>query len=77
MGDGVPDGMKVDQEGTVYATNARGMWVHDAAGQFLGLISVPEVPANCAWGEDGQTLFMTARTSLYKVRVRIPGSPTR
>ena len=75
-GDGVPDGMKVDQEGNVYATNARGMWVHDAAGQFLGLISVPEVPANCAWGEDGQTLFMTARTSLYKVRVRIPGSPT-
>ena len=44
-------------------------------GDFLGLISVPEVPANCAWGEDGQTLFITARTLSYKVRLRVPGVP--
>ena len=72
-GDGVPDGMKVDQEGNLYATNALGIWVYNPAGDFLGLISVPEVPANCAWGEDGRTLFMTARTSVYRVRMRIAG----
>ena len=71
--DGVPDGMKVDEEGNVYATNARGVWVFDSRGEFRGLIAVPEVPANCAWGDDGQTLFMTARTSIYKVHLRIPG----
>ena len=72
-GDGVPDGMKVDQEGNLYATNALGIWVYNPAGDFLGLISVPEVPANCAWGEDGRTLFMRARTSVYRVRMRIAG----
>ena len=71
--DGVPDGMKVDREGNVYATNSLGIWVHSARGEFLGLISVPEVPANCAWGEDGQVLFITARTSVYRVRMRVPG----
>ena len=49
-GDGVPDGMKVDEDGNVYTTNSLGIWVHDAKGEFLGLLSVPEVPANCAWG---------------------------
>ncbi|MEC7843226.1 MAG: SMP-30/gluconolactonase/LRE family protein [Candidatus Latescibacterota bacterium] len=71
--DGVPDGMKVDLEGNVYATNSLGIWVHSARGEFLGLISVPEVPANCAWGEDGQVLFITARTSVYRIRMRVPG----
>ncbi len=70
---GVPDGMKVDQDGNVYATNSLGIWVHDSQGDFLGLITVPEVPANCAWGEDGQTLFITARTSVYRVRMNVPG----
>lgn len=71
--DGVPDGMKVDLEGNVYATNSLGIWVHSARGEFLGLISVPEVPANCAWGEDGQVLFIAARTSVYRIRMRVPG----
>lgn len=72
---GSPDGLKVDQAGNVYTTNALGIWVHNALGKFLGLIATPEVPANCAWGEDGQTLFITARTSVYTVRVRVPGIP--
>ncbi len=72
---GAPDGMKVDQQGNVYTTNALGIWTHDAAGAFLGLIELPEVPANCAWGEDGQTLFITARTSVYTVRTTVPGVP--
>jgi gluconolactonase len=71
--DGVPDGLKIDQEGNVYATNALGVWVHAPDGEFLGLIETPEVPANCAWGEDGRTLFLTARTSVYTVRMKVPG----
>ncbi len=70
---GVPDGMKIDQEGNVYATNSLGIWVHDRQGEFLGLITTPEVPANCAWREDGLTLFITARTSVYRVRMTVPG----
>ncbi|MFP6644759.1 MAG: hypothetical protein VCF24_14555 [Candidatus Latescibacterota bacterium] len=57
----------------MYTTNSLGIWVHDAKGEFLGLLSVPEVPANCAWGEDGQTLFITARTSVYRVRMHVRG----
>ncbi len=72
-GDGVPDGLKVDQEGHTYTTNSLGIWVHNAQGESLGLIATPEVPANCAWGEDGQTLFITARTSVYKVRMQVAG----
>ena len=72
-GDGVPDGLKVDRAGHVYVTNALGMWVYEAGGEFSGLIEMPEVPANCAWGEDGQTLMMTARTSVYRVRVAVGG----
>ena len=55
------------------ATNSPGIWVHDANGEFWGLIETPEVPANCAWGEDGHALFMTARTSVYKVRMAVAG----
>lgn len=75
-GDGVPDGMKIDQEGNTYVTNALGIWIFNPGGDFLGLLSVPETPANCAWGgPNNQTLFLTARTSVYQVQMRIPGMP--
>lgn len=74
---GVPDGMKVDVKGNLYTANALGVWVHDGAGDFLGLLPVPEIPANLAWGEDGQTLLLTARTSVYTVRMQNPGAPTK
>ena len=48
--DGVPDGMKVDSEGKVYCTGSEGCWVFDASGAHLGIIRLPEIPANCAWG---------------------------
>ncbi|MBE9125527.1 MULTISPECIES: SMP-30/gluconolactonase/LRE family protein [unclassified Coleofasciculus] len=71
---GVPDGMKIDQEGHLYCTGAGGVWVLDSQGKHLGTIVTPEEPANCAWGdEDWQSLYITARTSLYKIRVNIPG----
>jgi gluconolactonase len=73
---GSPDGMKVDQEGHLYVTGATGVWVFEPDGTLLGVIVTPERPANCAWGDaDRQTLYITARTSLYRIRVKIPGLP--
>lgn len=73
---GAPDGMKVDSEGNVYCTGPAGVWVFDPNGRFLGRIVTPEVPANLAWGDpDWRTLYITARTSLYRIRLAVPGIP--
>ena len=74
--DGVPDGMKVDVDGRVYCTGPGGTWVFAPDGARLGILRTPEVPANLAFGgPDLRTLFLTARTSVYAVRVKTPGQP--
>lgn len=74
--DGVPDGMKVDVDGRVYCTGPGGTWVFTPDGARLGIIRTPEVPANLAFGgADLRTLFLTARTSVYTLRVKVPGQP--
>lgn len=71
---GSPDGMKVDVEGHLYVTGATGVWIFEPDGTHLGVIGLPERPANCAWGDaDLRTLYITARTSLYRVRTTNPG----
>jgi len=74
--EGVPDGMKVDVEGRVYCTGPGGTWVFAPSGEKLGVIKTPEVPANlCFGGPDMKTLFFTAHTSVFSLRVKVPGLP--
>ncbi len=71
---GSPDGMKIDVQGHLYVAGATGIWVFEPDGTRLGVIVTPERPANCAWGDlDRKSLYITARTSLYRIRVKVPG----
>ena len=73
---GVPDGMKVDAAGRVFCTGTGGVWVFDPDGTRIGIIEMPEVCANIAFGgPDLRTLLLTASTSVYTLRVRTPGLP--
>jgi gluconolactonase len=67
------DGIKVDKEGNLYVSAPGGLWILSAEGKLLGKIVTPERPANMAWGDDGKTLYMTAHTSLYKIRLNVGG----
>jgi len=72
--EGNPDGMKVDEKGNLYSTGPGGIWIMSPAGKRLGTIAFPEVPANLAFGDaDGKMLYVTARTGLYRIRLKIPG----
>ncbi len=74
--DGVPDGMKVDIAGRIYCTGPGGCWVFESNGAHAGIIRLPEIPANCAWGgPDNRTMFFTARTSIFSLRMKTPGVP--
>jgi gluconolactonase len=71
-----PDGIKLDERGNLYVTSSTqsGVWVYDPDGRLLGQISVGESPANCAFGGEGRrTLFVTAQTSVYRVRLKVAG----
>jgi len=73
---GTPDGMALDCRGNLYVAAGGGVWVFDADGNRLGVIKTPEEPTNCAFGgTDGKTLFITARTSVYRIRLGIAGMP--
>ncbi len=71
---GVADGMKLDSEGNLYSSGSGGIHVFDPNGIRLGVIQTPEVAANFTWvGEDLNELLMTATSSIYRLRVKIPG----
>lgn len=71
---GNPDGMKVDKAGNLYAAGAGGVWVVSPQGKLLGKIVLPERASNMAFGDaDGKTLYITARTGIYRVRLKHPG----
>ena len=77
-GDGVPDGMKMDTAGNLYVTGPGGIWIWDSQGNHLGTIVLPEQPANLTWGDnDCGTLYITAATSVYRLRTQAHGfAPT-
>lgn len=69
-----PQGIKVDSEGHLYVACQKGIAILDARGSFIGMIEVPEMASNCAFGDsDFKTLYITAWTSLYKVRLKHQG----
>ena len=73
-GDDAIDGIKVDRAGNVYACGPGGISVLSPDGERLGLLELPEAPHNLAWGdEDGRTLYVTAPTSVYRMRLGIAG----
>jgi gluconolactonase len=68
------DGIKVDVAGNVYVSAPGGVWILSPAGKALGRIVPPEHDANFAFGDaDGRTLYLTASTGLYRIRLGIPG----
>lgn len=71
---GLPDGLKVDRAGNIFGTGPGGVLVFNPDGKHLGTLRPPETPANVAWGDaDGKTLYITAKTSVYRVRTLIGG----
>jgi len=73
-GEDAIDGIKVDREGNVYVCGPGGIWVLSPEGEHLGTLVLPEAPHNLAWGDaDARTLYVTALTSVYRIRLEIPG----
>lgn len=75
---GVPDGMRCDADGRLYVAVGDGVRICDPEGKLLAKILVPETPANlCFGGKDFKTLFVTAKTSLYAIRLGVRGAAAR
>ena len=75
---GVPDGIRCDADGRVWSSAGDGVRIYISSGQEIGRILVPEAPTNLAFGgKDGKTLFITARTSLYAIRVSVTEAKRR
>ncbi len=73
---GITDGMKVDTKGNIWESGPGGIWIISPQGKALGHIQVPELVANVAFGDpDYKTLYIPARTSVYKLRVNVRGIP--
>jgi gluconolactonase len=66
-GEGVVDGMKCNREGYLFCTGPGGIYIFDPEGMCLGRLILPEIAANLTWGEDQRTLYVTARTSVYRI----------
>ncbi|MGH9036838.1 MAG: SMP-30/gluconolactonase/LRE family protein [Acidimicrobiia bacterium] len=73
-GEDAIDGLKVDVEGNLYVCGPGGIWILSPAGDHLGTLALPEAPHNLAWGDgDARTLYVTAMTGIYRIRLAVPG----
>lgn len=70
---GTPDGLTLDKSGNIYTTGPSGVLILNAEGKHLGTIELGEVAANVGWGDDGKTLYITASTSLYRIKLTAEG----
>jgi len=70
----VPDGLKLDSAGNIWTTGPGGIRIITPTGKVLGQIKLPEVAANLAWGDDGKTAYITGSTSIYRVKLVVPGA---
>jgi gluconolactonase len=70
---GLPDGMKIDKQGNLFATGPGGVYVFAADGKHLGSIETGVPTSNCGWGGDGSTLYITANTAIYRVKLNTRG----
>src|ERR1051326_4654044 len=73
--EGGPDGLRVDEKGNIYGSGPGGVWIISPEGKHIGTINVPEIVSNVvAWGDKaGRTLYITASTSVYRIKLNIPG----
>jgi gluconolactonase len=75
---GAPDGMKVDYQGNIYCTGPGGFWIIEPGGKALGRILMPEQTSNFSWGDsDWRSLYITARSSVYRLRLAVAGKTVR
>ena len=73
---GITDGLRVDVKGNLWETGPGGVWIISPDGKHLGTIALPELGANVEFGDaDRKTLYIAARTSIYKIRLNVPGLP--
>jgi gluconolactonase len=72
-GRGVPDGLKVDTAGNIWSTSPGGIRIITPTGKVLGQIRLPQTAANLAFADDGRTVYITAQTTVYRLRVLTPG----
>jgi gluconolactonase len=71
---GGPDGIRVDKNGNLYGAGPGGVWIISPEGKHIGTIRVPERVSNVTWSEkDGKTLYITASTSVYRIKLKVPG----
>lgn len=67
---GLPDGLKIDANGNVFATGPGGIWIFNASGKLIGKIRLPNATANCALADDDKTLYITSHMHLLRVKMR-------
>ena len=70
---GLPDGMKVDKDGNLFATGPGGVLIFAPDGTHLGTLNTGEATANCGWGDDGSTLYITADMYIARLKTTTKG----
>jgi gluconolactonase len=69
-GMGLPDGVRIDRDGNIFATGPGGIWIFNKDGKVIGKIKLPQATANCELADDGKTLFVTSDMYLLRVKMR-------